>query len=137
MTRAKGPYFMEVHVTSSSPDWSGSASRAHGVHRERDRGGPIPRKFIEETIHRINELMERNVGAKTYLDLSREDNRESMELVSRIGDIADAMSRCRSRNLPDEERGLYAFAETTTDGEVAFFKSYFVWFRSLSTKDAE
>jgi hypothetical protein len=97
----------------------------------------MPRKFIEETIHRINELMQRNVTAKTYLDLSHEDNKESMELVSRIGDIADAMSKCRSRNLPDEARKLYAFAETITDGEVAFFKKYFVWFRSLSTKDAE
>lgn len=96
----------------------------------------MPRKFIEETIHRITELMERNVTAKTYLDLSYEDNKESMELVSRIGDIADAMSKCRSRNLPDEAREVYAFAKTITDGEVAFFKKYFVWFRSLSTKDA-
>jgi len=63
----------------------------------------MPRKFIEETIHRIDELMQRNVTAKTYLDLSHKDNKESMELVSRIDDIADAMSKCRSRNLPDEE----------------------------------
>jgi hypothetical protein len=95
----------------------------------------MPRKFIEETIHRINELMQRNVMAKTYLDLSYEDNQESMELVSRIGDIADAMTMCRSRNLPEEARELCAFAETITDGEVVFFKKYFVWFRSLSTKD--
>jgi len=95
----------------------------------------MPRKFIEETIHRINELMQRNVTAKTYLDLSYEDNKESMELVSRIDDIADAMSKCRSRNLPDEERELYAFAETMTDGEAVFLKNYLVWFRSLSTKD--
>jgi hypothetical protein len=97
----------------------------------------MARKFIEETIHRITELMERNVTAKTYLDLSYEDNKESMELVSRIDEIADAMSKCRSRNLADEERELYAFAETITDGEVAFFKKYFVWFRSLSTKNSE
>ncbi|MGD8512978.1 MAG: hypothetical protein PVG85_03425 [Deltaproteobacteria bacterium] len=95
----------------------------------------MPRRFIEETIRRINALMERNVTAKTYLDLSHEDNRESMELVSRIDDIADAMSKCRSRNLPDEEREVYAFAETITDGEVALFRSYFVWFRNLSTRD--
>ena len=95
----------------------------------------MPRKFIEETIHRINALMQRNATAKTYLDLSYNDNKESMELVSRIGDIADAMSKCRSRNVADEERELYAFAETMTDGEVAFFKKYFVWFRSLSAKD--
>jgi len=95
----------------------------------------MPRKFIEETIHRINQLMERNVAAKTYLDLSYEDNKESMELVSRIGDIADAMSKCRSTNLPEEERELYAFAETMTDGEAVFLKNYLVWFRSLSTKD--
>ena len=37
-----------------------------------------------------------------------------MELVSRIGDIADAMSKCRSRNLPEEQRELYVFAETIT-----------------------
>ena len=58
-----------------------------------------------------------------------------MELVSRIGDIADAMSKCRSRNLPEEQRELYVFVETITDAEVAFFKNYFVWFRSLSTKN--
>ena len=95
----------------------------------------MARRFVEETIHRINGLMERNVTAETYLDLSHEDNRESMELVSRINDIADAMSKCRSRNLPEEERELCAFAETVTDGEVALFKSYFFWFRSLSKKD--
>jgi len=95
----------------------------------------MPRKFIEETIHRIDELMQRNVTAKTYLDLSHKDNKESMELVSRIDDIADAMSKCRSRNLPDEERELYAFAETMTDGEAVFFRNYLVWFRSLSTRD--
>ena len=94
----------------------------------------MQKNFIEETICRINELRERNVTARTYLDLSDEDNRESMELVSRISDIADAMTRCRSRNLPGEERELYVFAETITDAEVAFFKNYFVWFRSLSTK---
>ena len=49
-----------------------------------------------------------------------------MELVSRIGDIADAMSKCRSRNLPEEQRELYVFAETITDAEVAFFMNYFV-----------
>jgi hypothetical protein len=95
----------------------------------------MPRRFIEETIHRITELMQRNVMAKTYLDLSHEDNKESMELVSRINDIADAMAKCRSRSLPNKEREVYAFAETVTDGEIAFFKDYFVWFRSLSTKE--
>jgi hypothetical protein len=95
----------------------------------------MPGKFIEETIYRINKLRERNITAKTYLDLSDEDNRESMELVSRISEIADAMSKCRSRNLPEEQRELYIFAETITDAEVAFFKNYFVWFRSLSTKN--
>lgn len=94
----------------------------------------MARKFIEETIDRVNAVMARNATAKTYLDLSHEDNRESMELVSRINDIADARSKCRSRNLPKEERELCAFAETLTDGEVGLFRSYFVWFRSLSTK---
>ena len=97
----------------------------------------MPRKLIEETIDRINELMQRNITAKTYLDLSRKDNEESMELVSRINDIADARTMCRSKNLSDEERELSAFAGTITDGQVAFFKKYFVWFRSLSTKDSE
>ena len=95
----------------------------------------MPSKFVEETVGRINELMQRNITAKTYLDLNYEDNKESMELVSRIDDIADAINMCRSRNLPDEERELYAFAETITDGQVAIFKKYFVWFRSLSTKE--
>jgi hypothetical protein len=95
------------------------------------------RTFIEETIERINELMERNTASKTYLDLSYEDNQESMELVSRIEEIADAMTMCRSRNLPDAERELYTFAQTVTDGEVSLFKKYFLWFRSLSMKDGQ
>ena len=97
----------------------------------------MPRKFIEQTIDRINQLMARHMTAKDYLGLGYEDNQESMELVGRIEEIADAMEMCRSRNLPEEERGLYAFAETVTDGEVALFKRYFVWFRSLSTKNSE
>ncbi len=97
----------------------------------------MPRRFVEETIDRINQLMQRNITAKTYLELSYEDNEESMQLVSRIEEIADAMKMCRSRTVPDEERALYAFAETITEGEVALFKQYFVWFRGLSAKDAE
>jgi len=93
--------------------------------------------FVEETIDRINQLMQRHITAKTYSDLKYEDNKESMELVSRIEEITDAMSMCRSRNLPDEQRELYAFAETITDGEVALFKKYCAWFRSLSKKDSE
>ena len=97
----------------------------------------MAKTFIEETIDRINRLMQRNTKATTYLDLRYEDNKESMELVSRIEVIADAMTMCRSRKLPDEERELYAFAETITDGEIVLFKKYFAWFRSLSTKDSE
>jgi len=97
----------------------------------------MPRKFIEETIDRIEQLMQRNITAKSYLNLSYEDNKESMELVSRIEEIADAMTMCRSGDLPDEERELYAFAETIIDGDVALFKKYFVWFRSLSAKESE
>jgi hypothetical protein len=74
------------------------------------------------------------VSAKTYLDLSRKDNEESMSLVGRIDEIVEAMCACQSRNIPDEERVLYAFAETVTDGEVALFKEYFAWFRGLSGK---
>jgi hypothetical protein len=95
----------------------------------------VPRDFLEETIDRINQIMARHVTAKDYRDLGYDDNRESMELVSRIGDIADAMEMCRSRNVPEKERELYAFAETVTDRHVALFKRYFLWFRSLSTKD--
>ena len=95
----------------------------------------MPRRFIEETIERINQIMARHVTARDYLDLGYEDNQESMELVSRIEEIANAIDMCRSRTLSEEERELYAFAETVTDGDVALFKRYFVWFRSLSTKD--
>jgi hypothetical protein len=97
----------------------------------------MSRKFIEETVYRIDQLMKRGVMAKTYLDLSQEDNRESMELVSRIEEIADAMTLCRSRNLLEEQRELYAFAETVTDGEISLFRKYFAWFRSLGIKDSE
>ena len=97
----------------------------------------MPRRFIEETIGRINQIMARHITSKDYLDLGYEDNQESMELVSRIKEIADATEMCRSKNLPEEERGLYAFAETVTDGDVDLFKRYFVWFRSLSKKGSE
>jgi len=97
----------------------------------------VQSKFIEETIDRINQIMARHMTAKDYLDLGYEDNQESMELVGRIEEIADAMKMCRSRNLSEEERGLYAFAETVTDGDVTLFKRYFVWFRGLSTKNSE
>jgi len=95
----------------------------------------MPKKFIEETVCRIGQLMKRHATAQTYLDLSYEDNKESMELVSRIEEIADAMRMCRSKNLPEEQRELYAFAETITEAEIALCKRYFVWFRSLSIKD--
>jgi hypothetical protein len=101
------------------------------------QGGRVPRTFIEETIDRINRIMARHVTAKSYLELGYEDNQESMELVSRIGDIADAREMCRSRDLPEGGRELYAFAETLTDEDVALFKRYFLWFRSLSTKDSK
>jgi len=39
----------------------------------------MARSFIEETIRRIDNPMQRNVKAKTYLDLSSEDNKESMK----------------------------------------------------------
>ena len=97
----------------------------------------MPKKFIEETVCRIGQLMKRHATAQTYLDLSYEDNKESMELVSRIEEIADATRICRSKNLPEEERELYAFAETITAGEVSLFKEYFAWFRNLSTKDSK
>jgi len=97
----------------------------------------MKRKFIDETLDRLNDLMQRNVTAKTYLDLSRKDNEESMELVGRIDEIVEAMCACQSRNIPDQERELYVFAETITDGEVALFKEYFAWFRGLGRKGPE
>ena len=97
----------------------------------------MKRKFIDETLDCINDVMQRNVTAKTYLDLSRKDNEESMNLVSRIDEIVEAMCACQSKRLPDQERELYAFAETITDGEVALFKEYFAWFRGLGRKDPE
>ena len=97
----------------------------------------MSRKFIEETVCRIDKLMKRHATAQTYLELSHEDNRESMELVSRIQEITDAMTMGRSKNLPEEERELYAFAETITDGEISLFRGYFAWFRNLSTKDSQ
>jgi hypothetical protein len=93
----------------------------------------MSRKFIEETVDRINELMERNVSAKTYQDLSYEDNQESMDLVSRIEEIAEAMHLCRLKGMSCEERELYAFVKTISDGEIALFKHYLGWFRRLST----
>jgi hypothetical protein len=115
----------------------GSAgSRLYNSYRDL-KGGHVPRRFIEETIDRINGIMARHGTAKNYLELGYEDNQESMELVSRISDIADAMEMCRSRRLPEQERALYAFAETVTDEDVALFKRYFLWFRSLSTKDSK
>jgi len=95
----------------------------------------MSRKFIEETVDRINSIMQSNTGAKTYLDLSIQDNRESMELVTRINDIADAAEKCRSETLPDEQRRLCAFAEALKAEDIALFKHYFVWFRGLSVKD--
>jgi hypothetical protein len=77
--------------------------------------------------------MARHIKARNYLDLDYADNRESMELVSRIEEIADAMEICRSKNLAETEKELYAFAETVTEGDVALFREYFLWFRSLST----
>ncbi|MDY6950322.1 MAG: hypothetical protein SWE60_02330 [Thermodesulfobacteriota bacterium] len=97
----------------------------------------MSRKFIEETVCRIDLLMKRHVTAQTYLDLNQEDNKESMELVSRIEEIADAMKMCRARNVPCEQRELYAFAETVTEEEISLFRAYFRWFRSLSTKDTQ
>ena len=96
----------------------------------------MKKKFIEETVLRINRIMARHTTTKDYLGLGYEDNQESMELVSRIEEIVDAMEMCRSRNLPEEQRALYAFAEAVTDAEVALFRQYFVWFRNLSTKDS-
>ncbi|MDY6838362.1 MAG: hypothetical protein SWH78_10340 [Thermodesulfobacteriota bacterium] len=97
----------------------------------------MPRKFIEETVCRIDQLMKRHPRAQTYLDLSDEDNKESMELVSRIEEIADAMRMCRLKSLPEEQRELYAFAESITDSQLSLFKEYFSWFRNLSTKDSK
>jgi hypothetical protein len=58
-----------------------------------------------------------------------------MELVSRIDEIVEAMCACQSSNIPDQERELYVFAETITDGEIALFKEYFAWFRGLGRKN--
>ena len=96
----------------------------------------MSRKFVQETIDRINDLMKRNVLAETYLDLTLEDNQESMDLVGRIEEIADAMNIYRRKNLSDKEKELYVFVETITDGEVVLFKQYFAWFRGLSRKDS-
>lgn len=95
----------------------------------------MSRKFVQETIDRINDLMQRNVAAETYLDLSKADNSESMHLVNRIEEIAETMNTYRHRTLPDEEKELYGFVETITVAEVTLFKHYFAWFRSLSVKD--
>ena len=96
----------------------------------------MSRKFVQETVDRIKDLMKRNVLAESYLDLTLEDNEESMNLVSRIEEIAEAMEIYRRRGLSDQEKELYLFVETITDGEVILFKKYFAWFRNLSRKDA-
>jgi|GEM_PF-3430644 hypothetical protein len=97
----------------------------------------MSRKFIEETIDRINKLMEGNVSAKTYSDLSYGDNAESMELVSRVSDIADAAEKCRSERLSEDQRQFYAFAENLKSADVDLFKKFFAWFRGLSKKGHE
>lgn len=96
----------------------------------------MSRKLVQETIDRINDLMKRNALAETYLDLSAKDNEESMDLVGRIEEIAEAMTIYRRRNLSDKEKELYQFVETITESEIAFFKEYFAWFRNLSRKDS-
>ena len=94
----------------------------------------MSRKFVDETINRINQLMQRNLSAATYLDLSHEDNEESMQLVGRVEEIAERMHLCRLKGMADEQKELYAFVETITDGEITLFKEYFAWFRGLKKK---
>ena len=97
----------------------------------------MSREFIEETIDRINQLMKGNVSAKTYSDLSYRDNAESMELVGRISDIADAAEKCRSENLSEDQRHFYTLAESLKTKDVDLFKEFFAWFRGLSKKRHE
>lgn len=94
-------------------------------------------QFIEDTVDRIHKLMKGNVSAQTYSDLSFDDNAESMELVSRISDIADAAEKARSKNLSEDQRQVYAFAESLKTKDVDLFKEFFAWFKSLSKKDSD
>jgi hypothetical protein len=94
----------------------------------------MPRKSIQETVDRITHLMEHNVSAKTYLELSTDDNNESMQLVARIDEIADAMTTYRMKDLPEKEKELYEFVETITEDDIALFKRYCAWFRRIGRK---
>jgi hypothetical protein len=91
----------------------------------------MSKAYVEETIRRINELMQRNVTAETYMDLTVEDTKESLFLFRHIEEIAEIVHLYRSGLVPEKEKQHFKFVEDVTAGEIELFGQYMDWFKAL------
>jgi len=91
----------------------------------------MSKEYVNEIIRRINDLMQRNVSAKIYMDLTIDDTKESLFLFRHIEEIAEIIHLYRSGLLPYEEREHFSFVEDVTAGEIELLGQYMDWFKSL------
>jgi hypothetical protein len=101
-----------------------------------EKGAGMSKEYVNEIIRRINELMQRNVTAKIYMDLTIDDTKESLFLFRHIEEIAEIIHLYRSGLLPDEEKDHFSFVEDVTAGEIELLGQYMDWFKSLDKGEA-
>jgi hypothetical protein len=97
----------------------------------------MSKEYVDEIIRRINDLMQRNVAARTYMDLTVQDTKESLFLFRHIEEIAEVIHLYRSGLVPEGEKGHFRFVEDVTPGEIELLGQYMDWFKSLDREEKQ
>jgi hypothetical protein len=87
------------------------------------------KQYVGQLIERINALMQRNVDAKTWGDLTEEDSNESTELFEKIEAFTEKQLLFQAGGKEYEEE--YKGFEEVTDRENTVLNTYISWFIGL------